>query len=100
SAELTGRDELEEAGRGGKGEVAVAKSSVATSSVLLAGVPHAEQKRPVDGTSVPQDEQAGMNFPDTVYRVRNQNVSGDSDEYATQEGLPKSEARGVLPSKR
>jgi hypothetical protein len=39
---------------------------VRTSSVLL-GAPQAEQKRPVAGTSVPQDEQGGMNFPDTVY---------------------------------
>jgi hypothetical protein len=36
---------------------------------LPAGAPQAEQKRPVDGTSVPQDEQARMIFPDTVYRV-------------------------------
>jgi hypothetical protein len=56
----------------------VAKSSVAISSELEAGVPQAEQKRPVAGTSVPQDEQAGMNFPDTVYRVRNKNVSGNA----------------------
>jgi hypothetical protein len=70
SAELEGREELDEAGRGGRGEVAVAKSRVATSSLLLAGVPQAEQKRPVAGISVPQDEQGGMNFPDTVYRVR------------------------------
>jgi hypothetical protein len=62
SAELDGRDELEEAGRGGKGEVAVAKSSVAISSELEAGVPQAEQKRPAAGMSVPQAEQAGMNF--------------------------------------
>ena len=33
------------------------------------GAPQAEQKRPVAGTSVPQDEQGGMNFPVTVYRV-------------------------------
>jgi hypothetical protein len=63
SGELEGRDEDAEAGRGGSGEVAVAKSSVATSSGLPAGAPHAEQKRPVAGTSVPQDEQAAMNFP-------------------------------------
>jgi hypothetical protein len=55
-------DERAEAGRGGKGEVAVAKSSVATWPVLPAGAPQAEQKRPVEGTSVPQDEQVGMNF--------------------------------------
>jgi hypothetical protein len=49
--------------------VAVAKSSVATSSVLLAGAPHAEQNRPVAGTLVPQDEQVDMKLPDTVYRL-------------------------------
>lgn len=43
SDELEGRDELAEAGPGGRGEVAVAKSRVARSSVLLAGAPHAEQ---------------------------------------------------------
>jgi hypothetical protein len=43
SAELEVRDELAEAGRGGgSGEVAVAKSRVATSSVLE-GAPQAEQ---------------------------------------------------------
>jgi hypothetical protein len=66
SAALLGRDEDADAGRGGRGEVAVAeKSSVATSSVLL-GAPQAEQKRPVAGTSVPHDEHGGMIFPDTV----------------------------------
>jgi hypothetical protein len=29
---------------------------------LPAGVPQAEQKRPVAGTSVPQDKHEGMNF--------------------------------------
>lgn len=47
----------------------MAKSSVAMSSLLLAGAPHAEQKRPAMCTSVPQDEHGGMNFPATVYRV-------------------------------
>jgi hypothetical protein len=72
-----------EVGRGGRGEVAVAKSRVARSSVLLAGVlpagaPQAEQKRPLLGTAVPQDEQAGMKFIDTVYRVQkgNQQANG------------------------
>jgi hypothetical protein len=62
-----GRDEDAEAGRGGRGEVAGAKSSVGTSSGLL-GAPQAEQKRPVAGTSVPQDEHEAMIFTDTVYR--------------------------------
>ena len=38
--------------------------------MLLAGAPQAEQKRPAVGTSVPQDEQAGMKFIAIVYRVR------------------------------
>jgi hypothetical protein len=57
SGELEGRVRVADAGRGGNGEVAVARSSE-----LPAGVPHAEQKRPLTGTSVPQDEQRGMNF--------------------------------------
>ncbi len=65
-----------EEGRGGSGEVAVAKSSVARSSVLTAGLlpakwlpagaPQAEQKRASGGASVPQDEQVDMNFLATV----------------------------------
>jgi hypothetical protein len=39
------------------------------SSLPETGVPHAEQKRTLSGKSVRQDAQAGMNFPDTVYRV-------------------------------
>jgi hypothetical protein len=64
--ELEGRDELEgrgevgEAGRRGSGEVAVASSNPAKSSALLAGAPHAAQKRPLTGTSVPHDEQTGI----------------------------------------
>ena len=69
SAELEGSNDDREAVRGGKGEVAVAKSTVTRWSELPAGAPQAEQKRPVEGTSVPQDEQADMTFPDTVYRV-------------------------------
>jgi hypothetical protein len=73
--ELDGRDgdreEDEETGRCGNGDVAVAKSSVATSSVLL-GVPHAEQKRPFAGTSVPQDEQAGMSFSRIQFTASNE----------------------------
>jgi hypothetical protein len=54
------RDDDEEGARGGKGEVAVAKSSVAMSSVLPTDAPQAEQKRPFVGTSVPQEEQLGI----------------------------------------
>jgi hypothetical protein len=46
-----------EAGCGGSGEVAVAKSSVARLSVLPEGAPQEAQKRPAAGTSEPQDEQ-------------------------------------------
>lgn len=53
----------------------MAKSRVARLSVLTLGVPQAEQKRPLTGMSVPQDEQEGMNFTDTVYRVRSRNSS-------------------------
>jgi hypothetical protein len=60
AAELEGRDEEEEEGRGGRGEVAVAKSSVAKSSVLPEGAPQAEQKRPAAVMSVPQEEQEGI----------------------------------------
>jgi hypothetical protein len=61
--ELEGRNEVGEAGRRGSGEVAVASSNAARSSAaLLAGAPHAAQKRPLTGTSVPHDEQTGINF--------------------------------------
>jgi hypothetical protein len=74
SAELEGRDEDVEAGRGGSGEGAVAKSSVATSSVLPAGAPQAEQKRPLAGTSVPQDEHEGMSFSGYSLPLRSGNL--------------------------
>jgi len=64
SAELEGRDddfpEDPDAGRGGNGEVAVAKSSVATSSVFETGLPQAEQKATLFGSSVPQFEHLTM----------------------------------------
>ncbi len=64
SAELEGRDdgfpEDPDAGRGGNGEVAVAKSSVATSSVFATGLPQAEQKATLSGSSVPQFEHLTM----------------------------------------
>jgi hypothetical protein len=76
STELDGREDDEGAGRAERcdGEGG-AKSSVAKSSVLLTGVPHEEQKRPVLGSSEPQDMQEGMIFPDTVYRVGGSLVS-------------------------
>ena len=42
---------------------------VATLSELPAGVPQAEQKRPVAGKSIPHVEHGGMNFTATVYLV-------------------------------
>jgi hypothetical protein len=50
---------------------------MAMSSGLLVGAPHSEQKRPLIGTSVPHDEQGGMIFPATVYRVGNKQVSAN-----------------------
>ena len=47
-------------GRGGKGEVAVAKSSVAKSSVFETGRPQEEQKRALLAKSVPQLEHLAM----------------------------------------
>jgi hypothetical protein len=63
------RDDDEDGGRGGNGEVAVAKSSVAMSSVFPTDAPQAEQKRPFVGRSVPQAEQLCM-ISQTVYRER------------------------------
>jgi hypothetical protein len=60
SAELEGRGEEADFGRGGNGEVAVAKSSVATSSVFEAGLPQAEQKRTLFSNSAPQLEHLAM----------------------------------------
>jgi hypothetical protein len=57
SAELEGREDDFDEGRGGKGEEAVAKSSVAISSVFAIGVPQAEQKRTLSDNAVPQLEQ-------------------------------------------
>jgi hypothetical protein len=54
SAELEGREEDFDAGRGGNGEVDVAKSSVATSSVFATGFPQDEQKPTLFDRSVPQ----------------------------------------------
>src|ERR1035441_4673754 len=69
SAELEGRDEDADAARGGNGEVDVAKSSVATSSVFEAGLPQEEQKRTWLESSVPHDVHLAMIFPATVYLV-------------------------------
>lgn len=53
SAELEGLDEDFGAGRGGNGELDVAKSSVATSSVFETGFPQEEQKRTLFSNSMP-----------------------------------------------
>jgi len=41
---------------------------------LPAGAPQAEQKRPVAGTSVPQDEHEGMNFSGYSLPLWSQNL--------------------------
>ena len=51
----------------------MATSSVATSSVLL-GAPQDEQKRPIAGTSVPQDEHEGMIFYGYSLTLRSKNA--------------------------
>jgi len=99
SAELDGRDELADGVRCGSGEVAVAKSKVATPSLLPAGAPQAEQKRPAAGTSVPHDEQVDMIFPDTVYRF-GPKLSPAMPAQLPEAGSRKPEADVVLPSKR
>jgi hypothetical protein len=66
SAELGGRDEEDgDADRddlGGRGEGAVAKSSVATSSVFDVGRPQDEQKATLFANSVPQFVHVAINF--------------------------------------
>jgi len=52
-----GRGDDPEGGPGGNGEVAVAKSSVAISSLLTTGFPQEEQKRTFPESSVPQNAQ-------------------------------------------
>lgn len=67
SAELEGRsaDDDEEARFGGNGELEVAKSSVATSSVFEVGCPHEEQKRTLSGNSVSQFTHLAMKISRT-----------------------------------
>jgi len=63
SAELELRDDggrEDDGGRGGNGEVEVAKSSVAMSSVFEVGLPQAEQKATLSGKAVPQFEHLVM----------------------------------------
>ena len=63
SAELELRDDggrEDDGGRGGNGEVAVAKSSVAMSSVFEVGLPQVEQKATLSGNPVPQFEHLVM----------------------------------------
>lgn len=54
-------------GRGGSGEVDVAKSSVATLSVFTTGLPHEEQKRTLLESSVPQKTQFDIEI--SRYRI-------------------------------
>lgn len=56
-------DDDDEIGLGGSGEVAVAKSMVARSSLLMVGAPQAEQKRTFAGKSVLHERHLGMDFP-------------------------------------
>jgi hypothetical protein len=53
--------------RGGSGDVAVAKSRVATSSVFTTGFPQEEQKRMLAESSVPQKAQLDMGI--SRYRI-------------------------------
>lgn len=57
-----GRGEEPDGGRCGKGEVAVAKSRVATSSVFTTGFPQEGQKRGLAESSVPQKAQLDIEF--------------------------------------
>src|ERR1700756_4528704 len=56
-----------EDGRGDNGDVAVAKSRVATSSVSTTGFPQEEQKRTFADNSVPQKTQLDMKI--SRYRI-------------------------------
>lgn len=57
-----GRGDAPEGGRGGSGDVAVAKSSVAMSSVVTTALPQDEQKRTLGESSVPQNAQFNIGF--------------------------------------
>jgi len=62
-----GRGEDPDGGRCGRGEVAVAKSRVATSSVFTTGFPQDGQKRGLAESSVPQKAQLDIEF--SRYRI-------------------------------
>jgi hypothetical protein len=76
SAELDDRDEDDDdpAAAAERRGVGGAKSIVASSPLLLAGAPQAEQKRTLSEIPVPQEVQVGIIFPETVYRVRTELV--------------------------
>src|ERR1700739_4244286 len=80
-----------EDGRGDNGDVAVAKSRVATSSVLTTGLPQEKQKRTFADNSVPQNTQFDMKI--SRYRI---SQSGDLWARARQSQKYR---RFVLPSK-
>ena len=99
-----GRGDDPEDGRGDNGDVAVAKSSVATSSVSTTGLPQEEQKRTLAGNSVPQNTQFDMKI--SRYRIPQ---SGNFRlrarllfivASAWSEGPPRRQRDFVLPSKR
>jgi len=62
-----GRGDDPDVGRCGRGEVAVAKSRVATSSVFTTGFPQEGQKRGLAESSVPQNAQLDIEF--SRYRI-------------------------------
>jgi hypothetical protein len=63
SGKLGGRDEDPDDGRGGSGEVAVAKSMVATSSEFWTGIPQEGQKRALPDRIASQEEHFAIFLP-------------------------------------
>jgi len=62
-----GRGDDPDGGRGGSGEVAVAKSIVAMSSEVTTALPHDGQNRTLGESSVPQNAQFNIGF--SRYRI-------------------------------
>jgi len=67
-------EEWPDFGRGGSGEVEVAKSSVATLSVFTTGLPHEGQKRTLFESSVPQKAQFDIEI--SRYRITQESDLG------------------------
>src|ERR1700751_2830666 len=92
-----GRGDDPEEGRGDNGDVAVAKSSVATSSVSTTGFPQEEQKRTFADNSVPQKTQFDMKF--SRYRIsqsRNLGFRRQRTSRVSQERRDSSQGQGRL----